>query len=120
MNSQIARRSNDAFFKPPREFKKRGPGGFPIGKRTKERAEANRDMNKQGIRRCEIRIEGVCVGTIMLTWAHPTKSRYIVTKKDWRTAARCCLPCHQHIEALSHKKMKAIVLAAIAKRKPND
>lgn len=117
MSSMIKRRSDEAFFKEPRKFEKRGAGGFPIGKRTKERAAANRDMNQAGIRVCELRIEGVCIGNVMLQWCHPTKSRFILTKKDWRTAAKGCAACHQHIEALPHKQMEAIVREAIARRK---
>lgn len=111
------RNDGEAFFKPPREFKQRGPNGFPIGKQTEKRKAANEWMNKHlGLKECEIKIPGVCVKSIMLTWAHPVKTRFLVTKKDWRTAARCCLPCHQHIEPLSHEEMKRIVDESIARR----
>lgn len=123
MGSQIQRRSDDAFFKPPREFPARSGGGkgFPIGRRTRERQAGNRDLNKlprEVTHQCELRIGGVCIGNVGLQWCHPTKSRYIVTKKDWRTAARGCAACHDHIEKLSHPKMKAFVMGAIARRKP--
>lgn len=107
-----------AFFKPPREFKKRFPGGMPIGKQTERRAAENRQLAKHKINRCEIRIEGVCADNVMLTWAHSKKSRFLTTSKDWQEAARSCLPCHQHIEALPHKEMAAIILAAIKRRRP--
>lgn len=121
--SMIKRRSDDAFFKPKREFPARsGNGkGFPIGPRTKDRAAGNRDLNKLSheiTHRCELRIEGICIGNVGLQWCHPTKSRYIVTKKDWRTAARGCAACHDHIEHLPHSKMKEFVMAAINRRKP--
>lgn len=123
MGSMIKRQSDEAFFKPPREHKKRGHGGFPIGPRTKARAAGNRELNKlppEVKNRCEIKIPGICVGTIMLTWCHPTKSRFILTAKDWKTAARGCLPCHDRIEALKHPEMKKIVMEAIANRKPQS
>lgn len=116
MSTEIAR-STEPFFKPKREFPRRFPNGFPIGKRTKARAAGNRDMNKRGIAHCEIRIPGVCVGRIMLTWCHPTKSRFILTDKDWRTAAKGCLPCHDTIEKMPHKMMKKYVCDAIKRRK---
>lgn len=121
MSSMIKRREEGAFFKPPRNFCKRGPGNFPIGKQAKRRAAENRQLNKLPAsvkNHCEVRIEGVCVKTIMLTWAHSQKTRFLTTSKDWQEAARCCLPCHDHIEALSHAQMKAIIVAAIQRRKP--
>ena len=109
----------ESFFKPPREHKKRFLNGFPVGKRTEKREAVNRKLNKKfKIRECEIQIPGVCVRHIMLTWCHTKKSRFIVTDKDWEEAARGCLPCHDHIEALPHSEMAQIVRAAIAKRKP--
>lgn len=116
--AEIKHRSGGAFFKEQRIFPKRGPNGFPIGPRTKRRAEENAKLrsNPQIPRHCEIQIKGVCVNAIMLTWAHSKKSRFITTDKDWQEAARCCLPCHQYIEALSHKLMKKLVVAAIRKR----
>lgn len=107
-----------SFFKAPRTFAKRGVNGFPIGPRTKRRAAENAKLRRLKIERCEIRIKSVCVDRIMLSWAHASKSRFLVTSKDWQTAARCCLPCHQHIEALPHRVMKRLVCEAIAKRKP--
>ncbi len=105
------------FPKPPREFKARGPGGFPIGERTRRRQRENRELAKLDIRQCEIRIPGICLRNKMLTWAHSKKSRFLVTKRDWQEAARSCLTCHQHIEAAGHTAMRAIVLAAIRARK---
>lgn len=110
-----------AFFKPKRKFEKRGPNGFPIGKRTKARAEGNRANNKLGLpRRCELRYEGICVGTMFLHWAHFDKARFLLNKKDWRTAALACDPCHDHAEKKPRREMKADILAAIARRKTND
>ena len=116
MASQIAG-STEPFFKEPRQFPRRFANGFPIGKRTKDRQAANRDMNKLRINHCEIRLP-ICQGRYYLGWAHPTKSRFIVTDKDWRTAAKSCAACHDAIESMSHKKMAKIVREAIARRKP--
>lgn len=115
MASEIAKHSTAAFFKEPREFPKRFASGFPIGKRTEARMAANKDMNKAGIKHCEIRLHG-CQGRYYLSWAHSTKSRFILTDKDWRTAARACAVCHQTIEVMPHSQMKQIVLDAIARR----
>lgn len=115
MSSQIAR-STEPFFKPKRSFPQRFPNGFPVGKRTLARAAANRDMNKQGINYCEIRISGTCQGRSFLGWAHLVKSRYLVTAKDWRTAARSCAACHDIIEAMTHSEMACVVREAIARR----
>ena len=115
--SIIAPRSTDSFFKAPREFAKRGANGFPIGKRTKQRQAENAKLNKLEIRSCEVRLPHRCVGSVMLTWAHSKKSRFLVTSKDWQEAARCCLPCHDFIESLPHSEMKRIVQEAIARRK---
>lgn len=52
----------------------------------------------------------------MLTWAHAQKSRFLVTDADWMEAARCCIPCHDHIEAFSHEEMAQVVRAAIDSR----
>lgn len=120
MSSQIKRQTEGAFFKEPREFKKRDAKNFPIGPRTIKRQEQNRILNERlpEIKKyCEIQIAGVCVHNIMLTWCHSKKSRFITTDEDWQEAARGCLPCHQYIEPLSHAEMKEIVLAAIARRK---
>lgn len=131
MGSQIQRREDPenpggAFFKPKREFKKRDGKGFPIGPRTKARQEGNRDMNRAHRdanlpRSCELRYEGICVGTLYLHWAHWDKSRFLLTKKDWRQAALACDPCHDHAEKKKRPEMKADILAAIARRKePHD
>ena len=118
MSSQIKPLNyGEPFFKEKRVFAKRFPNGFPVGPRTKARAAANRDMNKAGIDYCEIRIPGVCQGRHHLGWAHPTKSRYITTAKEWRTAAKSCAACHDYIEALPHSEMKKIVLDRIQRRK---
>lgn len=116
--TQVKTRQTGNFFKAPRSFCKRDVKGFPIGKRTERRAKENKELRKLKISRCEIRIRDVCVDRIMLTWAHSKKSRYLVTSKDWQEAARCCLPCHQQIEAMPHKRMMAVILNAIARRKP--
>lgn len=118
MSSQIANRSTEAFFKPARQFPKRGPNGFPIGPRTERRASENRELNKLQIRHCEIQISHNCARTSMLSWAHSQKSRFLVTKADWQEAARCCIPCHQEIEAMSHAEMKRLICEAIKRRKP--
>lgn len=114
MSTEIAR-STEPFVKPKREFPRRFPNGFPIGKRTKARAAGNRDMNKLCIAHCEIRLP-ICQGRYYLGWAHPTKSRYITTGKEWRTAAKCCAACHDVIESWPHAKMEKIVREAIARR----
>lgn len=118
MSSMVKRQQEGAFFKPPREVKRRSANGFPIGKRTEKREAENRKLNRLKISECEIRIPGICVRHIMLTWAHSKKSRFLVLDRDWREAARCCLPCHDHIEALPHREMHRLVTAAIARRKP--
>jgi hypothetical protein len=124
MGSMIQRRSDDAFFKPKKVHPKRSAGGFPIGPRTKARQEGNRDMNKefreQGYpRTCELRYDGICAGAKYLHWAHWDKARFLLTKKDWRIAALACDPCHDHAEIKPRPQMKADILAAIARRKPN-
>ena len=86
------------------------------GKRTKKRQAMNRRLNHLGINFCEIAISGTCVGSIMLSWAHSKKSRFLVTDEDWMEAARCCIPCHEKIEAMSHADMEAMVKKAIAGR----
>lgn len=107
-----------AFFKEPRTFPKRGVNGFPIGPRTERRAKENQELRKLKIDRCEIRIKGICVDRIMLTWAHSKKSRFLVTSKDWQEAARSCLPCHDYLDTkCSHAEMKRLVCAAIKRRK---
>jgi hypothetical protein len=109
--------SLEPFFKKPRTFTKRFPNGMPIGKRTERRSKENAKLNKQQIRHCELRISPNCAGNRMLTWCHATKSRFLLTDKDWQTACRGCLPCHQIIEAMSHKQMLRIVTDAIKRRK---
>lgn len=104
------------FPKRPREIKQRFSNGFPVGKRTEKRRAENRKLDKLKIKECEIRIPGICVRHILLTWAHSKKSRFLVLDKDWQEAARSCLPCHDHIEAMPHDKMEKIVKAAIARR----
>lgn len=116
MSATMIKPSEGSFFKPKRVFAQRFPNGFPVGPRTKSRVAANRDMNKQGINYCEIRISGTCQGRSFLGWAHPTKSRFITTDKEWRTAAKCCTACHDVIEAKPHAEMKRIVMEAIARR----
>jgi hypothetical protein len=113
-------RSTDAFFKEPRTFDKRFPNGMPIGPRTLRRQKENRQLNKlpDSVKKvCELKIPRVCIGNRMLTWAHSRKSRFLVSIKDWQTAVRSCLACHQHIEALPHKEMRRIVETAIAARR---
>ncbi len=114
VQAQIAARQ--PFFKTPTPPKRRGPNGFPIGPRTERRQKENAKLNKLGIKHCEIGISGICSrhGT---TWAHATKSRFLVTEADWQSAAKSCLPCHQKIEAMSHAEMKRIVCQAIRRRK---
>lgn len=127
--SMIKRRSDDAFFKAPRKFPARsGNGkGFPIGQRTRDRQAGNRKLNKlprEITHRCELGRtgmipEGVCIGDKMLQWCHDRKSRFILTEKDWQEAARGCAGCHDYVDHhCSHAKMKTIVQAAIARRKP--
>jgi hypothetical protein len=120
MSSQIASRQKGSFFKAPRNFCKRGANGFPIGPRTEKRQEMNRELNKlpDSVRKvCELRIKGVCIGNRMLTWAHSKKSRFLCTDKDWLTACRACLACHQEAEQMSHRVMAALIDEAIAGRK---
>lgn len=109
------------FFKAPRVLAKRGANGFPIGARTEKRQEMNRELSKlpDSVKKvCELRIKGVCIGNRMLQWCHALKSRFLCTDKDWKRAARGCAACHQHIEALLHKEMAAIIDEAIKNRKP--
>jgi hypothetical protein len=114
----VKRQSDEPFFKAPREFPKRGPGGFPIGPRTRRRAAENAQLRKTvSTKLCELKIEGVCTKT-GVCWAHSQKSRFLTTSRDWQEAARSCLPCHDHAEKLSHKEMRALIVAAIRKRKP--
>jgi len=122
MSSMIARKSDEAFFKPARTFPARsGNGkGFPVGARTKRRQAENRDLNKlprEVTHRCELKIRGVCIGDRLLQWCHALKSRFLVTTKaDWQRAARGCAACHQHIEALPHKEMAVLIDEAIKNR----
>lgn len=119
MPSQVKRSTDEAFFKAPREHAARDSHGFPIGPRTKLRQAANRELNKLEINHCEAPIEGRCVRNKMLTWSHPRKSRFMVTKRDFEEAARQCLPCHDYCENnMSHKERAAFIRTAIAKRKP--
>lgn len=123
MSSMIQRRSEGSFFKEPKTFPARsGNGkGFPVGPRTKARAAGTRELRKlprEITHRCELRIQGVCIGDRLLQWAHATKSRFIVTKADWQRAARSCAACHQHIESKSHREMAAVIDAAIKSRNP--
>jgi hypothetical protein len=114
------RRSEEAFFKAPRNFCKRSPNGFPIGARTSKRQDMNRELNKlpDSVKKvCELRIRNVCIGNRLLTWAHFRKSRFLLTDKDWQTACRSCLSCHQAVESMSHKEMQALVCDAIKRRK---
>ena len=79
-------------------------------------------MNKLGpevTKVCELRVPGVCIGNRMLQWCHKVKSRFIVTAKDWREAARGCAACHQYYENGKHKVMAAAIDAAIKSRKPH-
>ncbi len=117
MASQVLQSNKGSFFKPQRLFPKRGGNLFPIGPRTKRRLAENAELNKLRLDRCEIRIPGVCVDRLFLTWAHSKKSRFILTSKDWREAARACQPCHRRIEALGHRGMHAAVTEAIKRRK---
>lgn len=116
MCATTIRQDEGPFFKPPREFKRRGVNGFPIGKRTEKRAKENRKLGKLGIQHCEIRMPGICAGRRFLSWAHSQKARYLLTDKDWQEAARCCIPCHDTIEKMSHAEMKRIIREAIARR----
>lgn len=116
MASMVLQPNQGSFFKAKRVFKKRGVNGFPIGPRTERRAKENRQLNKLKIKHCEVQIAPECAGHHLLTWAHSKKSRYLVTSKDWQEAARCCLPCHRVIEAMSHAEMKQLVVAAIKRR----
>ncbi len=74
------------------------------------------ELTKLGIHECEIQIKGRCVRSIMLSFAHSKKSRFLITDQDWLEAALCCIPCHDVIEALPHDQMKEAVLAAISRR----
>lgn len=115
----IQRRSDDAFFKAPRNFCKRDAKGFPIGPKTKRRQAENRKLNKlpDSVKKvCELRTS-VCIGNRYLTWAHSKKSRHLCTDKDWQEAVRACLACHDHVEKKSHKEMHRIITEAIARRK---
>jgi hypothetical protein len=117
--STIKPRHEGAFFKPPRVFKKRDAGGWPIGPRTERRQKENRELNKlpDSIKNfCEIRLPG-CLRNKMLSWAHATKSRFILTSKDWQTAVRSCLFCHQKIESMPHAKMFKLVADSINRRR---
>lgn len=123
MGSKIKQDYTQSFFKPKREYPKRSPNGFPVGPRTIKRQEQNRILNErlpEIKKRCEIRISSYCTGTSRLSWAHSKKSRFLLTDKDWQEAARCCLPCHDKIEVMSHADMKRIVLEAINKRPKNS
>jgi hypothetical protein len=116
----VKRKSGEPFFKEPRKFPARDVKGFPIGPRTKERQKQNAVLNKLPPhikKHCEIKIPGVCVKTIMLTWAHSKRSRFILTDKDWQEAARACQPCHQYIDDRGHAFMHRAVTEAISKRK---
>lgn len=86
-----------------------------VGPRARERAKWNAELNKLGITWCEIALTG-CLGSMMLSWAHFRKSRFLRTPADWMTAARSCQSCHAIIEAMPHIKMERIVLEAIARR----
>lgn len=88
-----------------------------VGPRTLKRQAMNRELNKLGIDRCEIRLPG-CWNRTGLTWAHALKSRFLKTDEDWMRAARACLACHQIIEAVSHTLMAQYVDSAIALRVP--
>lgn len=117
--STIKTKIEGSFFKPKREFKKRDARGWPIGPRTERRMKENAKLNKlpDSVKNfCEIRLPG-CLRNKMLSWAHATKSRFILTSKDWQTACRACIWCHDKIESGSHAKMFKIVTDAIKRRK---
>lgn len=121
MGSEIKRRSNDAFFKTPRNFDR--PLGKPLGSKwKKERAAGNKELNKLQIHFCEAPVDdlirkNVCRKRYMLTWSHPVKPRFLVTPEDWKKAARQCLPCHQYCETqMTAKERKDFINAAIARR----
>jgi hypothetical protein len=120
--SIVKPQQDGAFFKPPREFKRRDPRGWPIGPRQKRRARENRTLNKlprEITHRCEVQIESVCIGNRYLTWSHALKSRHLVNSRDWQRAARSCQPCHQYCEdKMSAKQRAATIDAAIKRRKP--
>lgn len=117
MASQI-RQPEGAFFKEPREFKRRFPNGFPVGPRTERRAKENAKLRKRtGINYCEVRISPNCTRNRYLSWAHSRKSRYLATSADWQEACRACCPCHDVLEGMSHARMAKVVRAAIASRK---
>src|SRR5690349_22967768 len=106
-------------WKSPRDFPSRDAKGFPIGVRTKERLKQNAKLNKlpdSVKKRCEIQLPG-CLGDKFLSWCHATKSRFLLTDKDWQRAARGCAICHQKIEQLPHSEMAEIVDRAIRSRK---
>lgn len=116
--SQVKRPSDDAFFREKREFKRRDAKGWPVGPRTVRRTKENAELNKlpDSVRNfCEIRLPG-CLRDKLLQWCHATKSRFLLTSKDWQTACRGCAYCHQTIEAMSHVDMKRIVTDAIKRR----
>lgn len=117
MPSQIKRQSDEPFWKEKRAFPSRFPNGMPIGPRTEKRAKENRKLAKLKISYCELQISSNCTGSHYLTWAHATKSRFLVTDEDWQRAARACLACHDVIEGYPHDVMKDAVNAAIARRK---
>jgi hypothetical protein len=122
MSSQIKRQSDEAFFKPPREFPRRDAKGWPVGPQTKRREKENRKLNASvpdSVKKvCETRIPGVCIGNRALTWSHAWKTRFNTTSALWQKAARSCLPCHQHCEEkMSHKERAAFIEAVIARRK---
>lgn len=97
-------------------FLKRGTKPMrQCGKRGNKRKAMNAELNKLGITHCEIRLPG-CWNRSGLTWAHATKSRFIITDEDWLRAARACISCHQKIEVMKHAEMAAYVDGAIAAR----
>ena len=114
--SIIKPRPMPPFPKPPREDKQRFPNGFPVGKRTQKRQAVNHKLNRAlQIKECELKLPG-CWRIVKLTWAHSKKSRFLVTLKDWLTAARACIHCHDIVEAMPHEEMEKVINAAIAKR----
>lgn len=120
MASMIKRQSDAPFFKEQRTFPARFPNGLPIGPRTEKRAKENRKLGKLKITYCELQLSPNCTGGHYLSWMHFAKSRFLLTDKDWQTACRACIPCHQVGESMSHKDMKRIVLDAIGRRKPQN
>ncbi len=115
MATELAK-SREPFFKPKKEYGPRFPNGMPVGKRTRERAKQNAKLRNLGIRHCELGISPYCAKTSGLTWAHSKKSRFLVTPADWQDAARCCCPCHQAVEEMSHSEMYRIIREAIKRR----